>query len=146
MKIAANKVLAEEVHQFHVVLERLQSLASVVGETGGVFDDGVDPIQPHQEVAVLAEETVVLRHRGGVSHQRGLLEVEGGLEVLDGGDGQLVGGVHGDTLTEAGEDVLQLLVGLGGLWEGRVEQLPRPRHVQHLNQAQRERRESEVKE
>ena len=42
MKIAANKVLAEEVHQFHIVLERLQPLASVVGETGGVFDDGVN--------------------------------------------------------------------------------------------------------
>ena len=121
MKIAANKVLAEEVHQFHVVLERLQPLASVVGETGGVFDDGVNPVQPHQEVGVLAEETVVLRHKGGVSRQRWLLEVEGGLEVLDGGDGQLVSGVHGDALTEAGEDVLQLLVGLGGLWEGRVE-------------------------
>ena len=59
--------------------------------------------------------------------------MEDGLEVLDGGDGDLVGGVHGDALAEVGEDVLQLLVGLRGLREGRVKQLPRLRHAQHLH-------------
>ena len=72
------------------------------------------PVQPHQEVGVLAEETVVLRHKGGVSRQRWLLEVEGGLEVLDGGDGQLVSGVHGDALTEAGEYVCLWVWGASG--------------------------------
>ena len=65
---SVGKVLSEEVHQFHVVLERLQPLASVVRETRSVFDDTVNPIQPHQEVGVLPEEAVV-PCRGGVARQ-----------------------------------------------------------------------------
>lgn len=44
--------------------------------------------------------------------------MERSLEMLDGRDGDLVSGIHGDALAEASEDVLQLLEGLCGLWEG----------------------------
>ena len=60
--------------------------------------------------------------------------MEGSSEVLDGRDGDLVRGVHGDALTEAGEDVLQLFVGLAGLREHGAELLPRLSHAQHLGE------------
>ena len=84
-----------------------------------MFDDTVNPVQPHQEVGVLPEEAVVPCRRG-VARQGRFFKVEHSLEVLDGGDGDLVSGIHGDALAETGEDVLQLLVGLCGLWEGRA--------------------------
>ena len=133
MHVVPDKVLREEIHELHVVLERLQPLPGIVGETRGVFYDGVNPVQSHQEVRVPPEEGVVFGpRRGGVAGEGGLLEVEGGAEVLDGGDGDLVGGVHGDALAETGEDVLELLVGLAGVREHRAEQLPGLSHAQHL--------------
>ena len=61
--------------------------------------------------------------------------------MLNGGDGDLVRGVHGDTLTEAGEDVLQLFVCLTGFGEQRAKQLPRLSHAQNLRR-RRKRRQS----
>lgn len=69
----------------------------------------------------------------------GLLEVEGCLEVLDGRDGDLVGGVHGDTLAEADEDALQLLVGVDGFREVGAEQVPGLRHAHHLQAGEEQR-------
>ena len=66
MKVATGEVLSKKVHQFYVVWERLKSLASIVWETGGMFYDCVDPIQPYQEVGMLAKEAVILC-RGGVA-------------------------------------------------------------------------------
>ena len=68
-----------------------------------------------------------------MAKEGGLLEVEGGPEVLDGGDGYLVGGINGDTLAETREDVMQLLVGVAGLWEHGAKQLPCLSHTQHLH-------------
>lgn len=133
--------MREEVHEFHVVLKDLQPLASVVGEAGGVLDDGVNTIETHQEVGVLADKGVVFGGVG-VAGEGGLVEVEDGPEVLDGRNGDLVGGVYGHTLTETCEDVLQLLEGLAGLGEDRAKQLPRLSHALHLG-VRRERREIE---
>ena len=60
--------------------------------------------------------------------------MEGGAEVLDGGDRDLVGCVYRDSLPEACEDVLELLVGLGGVWEDGSEQLPCLTHSHHLRE------------
>ena len=130
LQVAAGKVLCEEVHQLHIVLEVLQLLAGVVAESRGVCDDGVDTIQTQQEIRVLSEEAVVLC--GATAGEGRLVELEGCLEVLDGGYGDLVGGVHRHALTEAGQDALQLLVSVHRLWEGGVERLPRLRHAHHL--------------
>ena len=93
-------------------------------------DNRVDPIESHEEVGVLPKKTVVLR--ASMAGKRWLLEMEGRLEVLDGGDGDLVGGVHGHALAEADEDALQLLVHVDGFGEVGAEQVPSLRHAHHL--------------
>lgn len=81
----------------------------------------------------MTEERLILRW-GSIAGQTGLFKVERSLEMLDGRNGDLVSGVEGDPLTEAGQDVLELPVGVGSLRESGVEQLPGVGHAGNLQQ------------